>query len=205
MSFFRIALFVAFASFFASNAQAATVVDYYGADFDMGEVEIGQTGTITNDYYKRSSSYINAAYGLLPSNSMIRFDYTLTGVSLGTLEVGMASYEYKGRDDYYTGSAYANSNGSSEAFGFVNGISSTPLVLATANMTSPSTGYIIIKNYASEAADFLAMIMGILSLGGQVAATYAVTEIPLPAALPLFGLGLAALTGAGLRRKKMKS
>lgn len=194
---------IALAAFlaFSGTAQAATIVDYTGNDVDMGYLSLGQSGTITNN--QKFSSFLNSVSGYIPSNSMITFTYTLSGNALNTVLTNFASYFYEtAAGDLYAGGAYANAPGSSGAIGTVNGGVSSPLVLIFANLVDSTHGSVVIKNYSADVANFVAMIAGFMASSGVVSAYYEVSSIPLPAALSMFGLGIAAVAGLGLRKKR---
>lgn len=195
-------LFLALAFLVVGAVAPAQAATYTGEDVSLGLLKVGDSGTIQNtgsDF----ESYINKVSGSLAANTKITFTYTLTGLTDSTLLVDFVNYNYKDGGSTYTGTAYANSDGKSIAYGYVDGAKSTPLVAAEAGLTSAdgTTGYTIIKNLSADLASFKTTITGILLSSGLITATFKVEAIPLPAALPLFGLGLAGLAGVRARRK----
>lgn len=190
--------------FASSNANASSIPTYTGADINLGSLSVGDEGIISNDSF--SLAYLNKVTGLLPANSKITFSYTVTGIALGTLLVDLANYGYKGVDGYYNGSAWASTNGMSPiATGFFNGVASTPLVLASANLTSPNSGTTVITSVAQDIAEFTSMITGLVFGIGKIDGYFIVEAVPLPAALPLLGLGIAGLAGVRARKKAAKA
>ncbi|MFA6280306.1 MAG: VPLPA-CTERM sorting domain-containing protein [Bdellovibrionales bacterium] len=202
-SFFATALtLIALTS--AAPAQAATI-DFTGNHDYMGLVDAGNTGTIaTNTFAGDGGFKYDNVSGLLPSNTAITFSYTFLG-SLGQWDYVQGNASYK--EAPYRYRVGADSNGwtlNQEAFrhhGF-HDTSDTLDVSVSANMEGDKqTATVIITNLANVAANFDSYFLSYRWMReGRVATTYAVSSVPLPAALPLFGLGLAGL--AGYRRRK---
>lgn len=196
-----------------SSAAFAGPVDYSGSSVNMSTVSIGQFGTITDLYKTLFSIPPNqigggAIYGLLPQNAKITFSYTFTGLIDGNLG-GNTSYHYNNGGNVFDGSAHADSTGTHYSAGTVNGVNSAPLVFAAANLNvvnpGTSTGSVSFINVGSNFASFEAIFSGFLTSTprGVGSATYAVSSIPLPAALPMFASLLAGMFGfARFGRKK---
>lgn len=209
----KLRTFVAAAAFaVAASSANATVVNFSGSSVNMGTVEIGQTGTITDLYQTLFTLPPNVVgggnvFGFLPSNAKIVFSYTFTGLKDGVL-LDYSSYNYNSGGDVYAGSATGHSQDGNAASGTINGIASAPLVFANANLTvvdpGTSTGTTTIINTSGAFAQFESLFFGLLSLSplGVGSATYAVSAVPLPAALPMFAAALACLFGFSRARRK---
>ncbi len=203
----------AFLSLAATNAAHATVVDFSGSNVNMGTVDYGQSGTITDIYAALFSLPPNVvgqgeAYGFLPANSKITFTYTLTGLHQGSLQ-SYGSYSYIDGGLLYDGSTLSDTAGPVNVdVGTIDGSPSLPLVLSTANLTvvdpGTSTGTTTITNNSNSFAQFQTMFLGILQglPPGVGIIHYNVSAIPLPAALPMFGALLASMFGFARFRRK---
>lgn len=200
--------FLAIATF-ATDAKAIEV-NFDGASVNMSNVQVGQFGTITNIYetlftIPPNEAGSGEAYGFLPSNTQITLNYTLNGLVDGTIQ-GYGSYNYNAGGNSFFGSALADSDGTSNSEGTINGIASLPLVATTADLAlgDPTTGTITITNTSGSFASFQALFFGVLALippsSGSI--SYAVSAVPLPAALPLFGAMIAGLFGFARARRK---
>ncbi|MBY0407992.1 MAG: hypothetical protein K2Q01_09890, partial [Rickettsiales bacterium] len=178
----------------SATAAHADVIDFSGSNVNMNAVHVGQSGTITNLYQTLFTLPPNVVgsgniFGFLPSNSMITFSYTFTGLVDGVLE-GNTNYSYN-NGNLFEGSAYANSQtGFAGSQGFINGVSSAPLAFAAANLNvvnpGTSTGTVRFWNTSDAFSQFSSLFSGLLTASprGVGSATYAVSSIPLPAALP---------------------
>lgn len=190
----------------------ADEINFSGSSVDMGHVDYGQYGTITNIYETLFSlpphqAGSGQAFGFLPNNAAITFTYSFTGLREGSL-TGYGAYDHDIGGDNYSGSALATSGGFNYSEATVNGVASTPLVFATANLNvgDPSSGTIRITNISGAFASFQALFYGILTQVPNAVGSinYVVSSVPLPAALPIFASLLAGLFGFGhARRKKM--
>ena len=191
--------------FVASEKADAAVVNYSGQTVDMGGVSIGQTGTITSAY--GTSLFVNNIQGLLPSNSIITFTYNFGGDLLsGSLNAG-SSYSFLLDGDSYNGGALDQAPGDIYySFGSVNGTPSDSLVMASAQIDAGTdSGMTRITNTSGGVASYASVFTGLITGSGTLTIDYAVTAVPLPAALPLFGAGISALAGFGLWRRKKVS
>lgn len=202
--------FIALTGFFVASVSSgafAAVVDFDGINVNMGTVEVGQSGTITNNV---SESFFSPYYfdttndfGFLPSNSVITFSYTFASGSLvgGTVK-SYGSYDYNVSGVNYHGNSAADANAPTVSSGYTNGSATTPLVLATANIT-PTGGKTTIINNSGGLAQFQSIFAGLLNAtGGITSITYNVSAVPLPAALPMFGSLIAALFGLNYARNR---
>ncbi len=193
-------------AFGGGAAQAATFPPGYtdlgylsiGASGDTNEATAGGAPMLINDY----------ATGYIPAMSMITFTYSIKGVAdYGPkLMSSVGSYNYEDNGNLYKGSVYATSAGDIKHEDFVNGVpSGTPLVFATANLFADfSGGVTTITNLTNSWVNFATMFLGILQ-NGDSSASYHVSAVPLPAALPLFGIGLAGLVGVKRLKKNRKA
>lgn len=212
MKFTTIAATVAFAAFSSAAYADITPTNFSGSNVSMSQVHAGQFGTITNLYQSLFSVPPNTVgkgqiFGFLPSNLTITFSYTFDGLVDGNLQ-GNSQYNYFQGGDHYTGSASADSDTGSTSKGFINGVASAPLIFATAglNVVNPgiSTGTVTFINKSSSFESFESIFTGLLRLSPHAigSATYAVSSIPLPAALPMFATVLAGMFGFARSRKR---
>ena len=180
---------------FANNASAANV------NYDLGTVAIGDTGVLVSNH--PDILVTNNIAGSLPSNSMITFSYNFGGSLLsGYLSAG-ADYSYLMDGDSFNGGALNTSpTGINYSFGTVNGVSSTPLVMASAQIDTATTGTTVITNNSGGLGTFASVFQGLIAGNNDVTVAYSVSAVPLPAALPLFGAGLSALGFGAWRRRK---
>ena len=201
---------IASVAFFAVSASSAfagpcDAPNYCGSNVDMGQVAVGQSGTITNIYSALFSLPPNVigsgvTYGLLPTNAQITFNYSFTGLTGGQL-TSYSNYNYTNAGNLYQGSSTGDSFSGNNAVGTTNGIASAPLVLATANLNvvnpGNSTGTVRITNLTNTFQQFQSAFFGALSQfpAGVGTITYNVSSVPLPAALPMFTALLASVFG----------
>lgn len=186
-----------------SGAKAATV-DYTGNFVNMSPVSVGQSGTITG-----GSTFGDIIMGLvtgsLPSNSMITFSYTTPGaLTSGYLDTS-AGYSYKDGGVNYTGYSHTDEpNGSDFSIGFENGSPSTALAVTSAQINNPSSVTVIIKNFSAGVVTYANAFMARVLGNPDFTIAYNVSAVPVPAALPLFGLGLGALAAMKSRSRRKK-
>lgn len=190
----------------ASPAQAATA-DFIGAHYNMGMVSVGDAGSIdTNTFIGVGGLKYDYAYGLLPSNTAITFSYSfLNNIGKWDYVQGDASYK-DGSTRYRVG---ADSNGwtrNQEAFaghGFHNTSDVLDVIVSAIMADDKKSATVTITNLAAVAANFDSYFLSYNWLRcKKVLTTYAVSNVPLPAALPLFGLGLAGLAGYRYRKNR---
>ncbi len=189
-----------------SRPAAALTVDYNGPFVTMGSpLQIGQEGTITGSL-KLGNTVLNTITGYLPENTMIEFTYTFKGkLTPATFLAGTGSYSYDVGGDYYEGMAGALANPEvSFSTGSVNGNPSAALAMVSAQITGLNTATVVIKNFSAGVLDFATLFFGTLKGSKKFEISYVVSAVPVPAALPMFGIGLMALTGYGARKKFKK-
>lgn len=188
---------VAVAFSFAGTVQAATV-DYTGvAVINMGLVNAGQSGTITDNL--PTGSPINLAFGELPADTMITFTYSLGGagqVPKNVLLADQGEYNFTFGKNHYSGIAHASTSPS---------LHEAQFAFASAGITGkPGEGTIataVIGNTSPFATllDFQTELWGFFNKGYTY--SYNVTAVPLPGSLVLFASGLMALVIIGRRKR----
>lgn len=193
------------ALFVSAGAQAASIFN----STDLGTLSLGQSGTTNIVNVGGTSSVVHDfVEGAIPANSMITFTYSFAGVSdKGPYSLtGDGTYDYTHGTTPYSGWVHTNSHGGDSWGAKVNGgNSSEQLAFATAALAGNLTGGTVTFNNLSKglmwfSAEFLGKIMN-----GYSEASWKVSAVPLPAALPLFGAGLLGLAGLGRFRKSRKS
>ena len=129
--------------------------------------------------------------GDLPSNTMVVFTYDFGGDLLsGSIIAGLLNSGGETVFDTDSGTTAPGSN---------------PLLFASAQFNGDNTATAVIKNLSSETAVISSLVFGVLAGSADtINVTYQVSAVPLPAALPLFGAGLGALAGFGIRRKRQE-
>lgn len=184
-----------------SGAQAVTLI----TDHDMGTVAVNDSGYISTTTLAASGGGYKYDFvkGVLPTQSSITFTYFLLDAPVsgyaqgGTYDIGGSTY-----------TSMANTNGSSFAL--------TPGLTTEASWLSPTSGIpgtwaarVVVTNLSAVAAAFDSYFFRPAASGLPLDDTHAiygvayeVAAVPLPAALPLFGLGLAGLAGYSRRKKK---
>ena len=194
--------------FSSFSAASADEVNYSGSSVNMGQASVGQFGTISNIYdalFLLPPNVVGSGetFGFLPHNAKITFSYTLDGLVDGQLQ-GYSTYDHHIGGDHYQGSALADSDGTYSSSGSINGSPSASLVMSTANLNlgDPSTGTVTITNTSGAFAAFQSLFFGVLNAANNSGSiNYAVSAVPLPAALPMFAALLAGMFGFKNRRK----
>lgn len=174
----------AFIALFSLSAQAATApVDFDGTlssptyYVDMAYVPAGQHGAINTTPFFGLQDYV--ANGTLASKTAITFTYNVTPSVVAGL---MGPVDF-----WYTPKAVAP----------------TKYSIETTSDFDKNVFTLMISNLLDSTLSFSAGLVFSPLFQGTVDTTYnAVSNVPLPAALPLFGLGLAGL--AAYRAKKSK-
>lgn len=211
MKFAKLFVAVAIAASLSFSSARAGEVNFSGSSVNMGSVTVGQYGTISNIYQTLFTLPPNVigsgeVFGFLPNKAIITFTYTLTGLVDGMIQ-GFGAYNHNIGGTQYQGSSLADSDGYFTANGTVNGLASTPLVLASANLTpgNPAVGTVTISNTSGSLAQFQSLFFGILQAlpRGVGTINYVVSSVPLPAALPMLGALLAGMFGFAARRRKL--
>ncbi len=178
----------------AGTASAAFVTN-------MGLVSAGDSGVI--DMSHSGNLIVNSITGSLPSNSMITFSYDFDGnIDFGALSAG-GQYAYNTGGSLFEGMTLDTTFSSPVAMGYTDGTPSPALALASAQIDfTGNTATAVIKNLSSGIVHYASLFSGLFSGAKTGTVSYVVSAVPLPAALPLFGLGLGAMAGFGIRRKK---
>jgi hypothetical protein len=189
---------------FAGTANAVVdSVDFDGSFVNMGTLSSGQHGIIDADKAKWgiAASRITA---LLPSHSAVTFSYNFSGDLKSGLLAANGEYAYTEEGNLHEGYARAFSNTSifNSSGSFVNMIPlETALVYAYADLdTSGDIASATFTNMSGGALDIASAVFAFLKGNKKYTISYEVTETPIPAALPMFSLGLCAI--AGIRRRK---
>lgn len=154
--------------------------------------------------------------GLLAANSKITF--TFSAFAYNPQEVGIGAYgSVNTTVNGLPYQAYVSSYDSDYGYGRTGGTYSdffldgnpTDIALLFASAQMDDANYLESTSYILNISDAAAMISSIISLtsmgipGAFINVHYNVSAVPIPAALPLFGLGLAGLAGIRSRRKKI--
>ncbi len=181
---------------------ANAAVDYTGSFVNMEELSIGQSGTISggNGF---GNAVISQITGYLPSNSMITFSYNFSGTLRGGLLASGGSYSYDDGIDSYEGFTVAMSAGSvSFSGGTVNGAPSDALAFSSAQITGTNAATTVIENFSGDFLGIMSLFIGAATGSKAYIISYGVSEVPLPAALPMFGMGLVVIAGLRARKKR---
>ncbi len=180
-------------------AQAATV--------HLGNVTIGEYGSIANSVESIGSSYAYGyADGYLPANSMITFTYNTPILPLGT-PIALGAYASVSGGAFTTILSIngANSGSSFQIWPPAPMVFVPPSVWPVMTIVTPGTA--IIKNLSNTTTYFSSYFLSLLSgpvLAGN-ASTYIVSSVPLPASLLLMLTSVAGLGGMAARRKKLQA
>lgn len=198
-----LAALAAFLLAFAPQTQAAPL--------DLGALSIGASGEFNNSETNGAipgQTVYGYAVGTIPSNSYITFTYYFSpSIPMsGSLQSLGAFSETNGVYTYTYTSTSGGLNGlltsvSGFPISFANVDPSLMPVQATADL---STGTTRVTNLAAAEASFSTYFFGLMEGYSLDKVRYAVSAVPLPAALPLFGLGLIGLAGYS-RHKRAKA
>jgi hypothetical protein len=191
-------------SFGASAAQAAPVF----SDLDFGPTPLanGAAGAFSTGG-PGGGPIFSSISGSLAPDSFITIDYSFGGNILFGAMGSFGSYSYLDGGQLFSGTAGSigglGVSPMSFASGSIDGSPSPALAFASAQITSPNSATAVIQNLSAGVLEFSSIFAGLVSASSNFTATYSVSEVPVPAALPMFGLALAGL--AGLRAKKKRS
>ena len=210
---FRAKIFGAIAmviSTLSAGSANATIVNYTGTFVNMGNVLPSQQGEIFDNLVSLHAgplffSTAGANYGYLAAGQTITFDFSFAP---GTLIVGSSSmsgnYSYVDGGNTYSGSANATSGGGNSSNGTINGFASSPLALASANVTVDHA-QTQITNLSGGWLYFSTLFSGLLTSTTGFTLTYYVSQVPLPAGMPMLLLALAGMFAFAYNRKKNAS
>lgn len=172
-------------------------------DVGVNTMEVGQEGIINfgSVQYPVNGSVSYEVEAYIPVGSMITFSYNTSNFVSG-----------EGDATAYASNLAGDSNvivtalpGSGEVASAT--VSSLAFVSAQFVGGNSSNADIIIKNL-SESAIKISSFLEQLYAAGPLASSsisFEVSEVPVPAALPMFGLGLIAMAGLGRRKKAQKA
>ncbi len=192
-----------FAFSFVSTANAVVSNDFTGSFVEMGTLGSGQSGTIYADDVKNGVA-ISQIDALLPSHNSVTFSYNFSGNLRSGILADGGYYSYESGGNQYDGFAVALSQGSlSFSKGFVNGAPvSTALAYASANLdTGNNVASATIANGSDGFLNITNALFAFVRGSNKYNISYRVTATPLPAALPMFIMGLLAVFGIQKRRK----
>jgi hypothetical protein len=188
----------------SSSPSAAAVVNFNGNFVNMSPapLEIGQTGTITS-----SGGFGNAVLsfisGSLPSNSIATFTYNFVGNLNTSFLTSNAAYSYTDVGVNYKGFTTSSSPvGFDFAVGYQNNTPSVPLAIASSQITGSQSATVVIKNFSAGVLSYANAFLGTVTGSKNFTVAYNISAVPVPAALPLFGLGLGALGFVRARARK---
>ncbi len=140
--------------------------------------------------------------------SQINFHYSFTaGVQGGDL-TSYVSYNYLKNGHQYHGSSTGDSTTGVHNYGFVDANPGTSLVFATADLhtvtAGTTTGNTQVTNYTSLAQQFYSALSAVIAANPHSVGTitYSISNIPLPASLPVVMLALAGLGFAAHQKRK---
>ena len=159
------------------------------------------TASSSGEFYKQTfsnSEEIDAIFsGYLPTNMQIKFIYTLAEDK--GAEVDYAKVRSIGSTDtVYNVLAQAKPGQNTHS------ASSDNLVLATAHMShNGNSGQTTLANLSGSTIEFKSTVFATYLDGtAKLIVRAIVTQVPLPAALPLFGMGIASLAAYRARKRK---
>jgi hypothetical protein len=140
---------------------------------------------------------------MLGGDEQITFTYNFTDIAAGTLHA-LGAYNYTAGGLTYNGSAVSDTGGSTVASGTTNGLTTAPLVFASANLNGPETaGTVTITNLSKGVASIQSLFSGLFTSSARVVSvSYQVSSVPLPASFPMFAAALAGLFGFAFFRKR---
>ncbi len=190
-------------SFIGAANAAIGPVNYNGSYVDMGELSLGQYGTVYADKANGGIA-MSQLRALLPSQASVTFSYNFVGgLQSGMLAAG-GLYSYPDADGLHEGFAASLSNTSLNFSGSkINGTPiGTALAYASADLdVVADTASATIINGSGGFLDITSALFAIVGANKEYTISYQVTETPLPAALPMFALGLCAVAGVRKRKK----
>lgn len=192
-------------SFSATSASAATV-DYTGNFVDMtpSPLAVGQSGEITSTG-SFGDLVLSLVTGSLPANSMVTFTYNFAGTLASGLLTTSAGYSYVDGGTSYNGYTTASSPAFTYSVGYENAAPATALAVSSAQISGDNSATLIIKNLSAGVLTYANSFMGTVLGAKNFTVAYNVSAVPVPAALPLFGLGLGALAAMRMRARKKQN
>lgn len=166
------------------NTVDLTSVDFVSTD--------SYTDLVSNMY--KGANFVNIE-GSLAANNILTINYSVSNLSSSLRSVSLEAYADAG-----TKSVDVNL---STGLGVYNDDDDQGN-LAIAALWDPATlsGSLTIENLSGVKASITSWLTAVLKGAGTFTLSASVSSVPLPAALPLFGLGLAALAGYRAKNKK---
>lgn len=192
-----------------ANATVVGPTDYTGNFIDMTPtpLSVGQYGTITG-----SGSFGNVVMSLitgsLPSNSMASFTYEFSGLMTSSYLTSTSGYSFMdGMTPNFGYTTAADTSVAPGSFSYsISYVGATPsataLAVSSAQIDTLQKATLVIKNLSGGALTFANTFIGTLLGSTNFTVAYNISAVPVPAALPLFGLGLSALGAMRLRARR---
>lgn len=172
------------------------------ARIDLQHTEIGDKGFLD------ASTLQSYTVGYIPPDSMITFTYNTVG-AFGNAQLSAAGHLELLSDGTTSSHSYYSTWWESGGYNLhVKGApNSVTEFLDTSEM--PVQAFVkvaerktVIKNFAAQAADFHSIYYWPTGSATLSSVYYEVSAVPLPAALPLFGLALVGMAGYNRKKKK---
>lgn len=187
----------------SANASMA-VADYFGPFNNIGALNSATvSGFISSPTL--GTNVVNQITGQLAQNSMVTFTYAFESAlnPISILSAG-GNYSYNTSEGLNTGLTTALSSGTAYSISQVQAnTTSEPLAFSSANIHADNMGATaVITNSSAGVLNILSLFLGTVGAAGNYTVSYSVSQVPLPAALPLFGLGLGALALSRKRKNK---
>ncbi len=153
---------------------------------------------VDNEFtYSANGKSLSALYsGTLDAMSKVVIEYTLLDtpdLAPGKTAPSLSSIGYSIDGPYSEAGVSVGVGGEA--------VSTDGLITAMAHLPTITSGTATIINRGSDAIGFQAQLMAYLTSAVALAVKVTVTSVPLPAALPLFGLGIASLAAYRSRKE----
>lgn len=168
-----------------------------------GSLLEGSSGTIQFDQ-RIQGGYEFGIYGVLPPTSMVTFTYNSLGFRDDYADAFVNAGSAVGGTNliYSRNSVYGDMYKTKETHDYA---SISPLYFADVEAFEDNANKItttIINNSTGSTSFRSAFVqLALDDLFPSVLVSYDVSAVPVPAALPMFGFGIASLMGVGIRRK----
>jgi hypothetical protein len=191
MKRFAIAIAALVVAFSAQPAKALTT--------DLGLVGSSTPTTFSYSPVPAMQMFDYQLIGYLPAYTTITFTYSLASATSTAGLVGGGSIDSLGTLVNKYNVAATAYNGANV---LIENESDDKLIYVSAIMPALNIGKSVITNLSAMAISFKSALHAFLFGPASLTGTIEVSQVPLPAALPLFGLGIASLVGLRMRKKK---